>query len=61
MAVQAPLFDHLYDSAEDHKDIVAAIAAEDPGAAKDCIEQHILRAGRLVVQQMEQAGGSEQA
>jgi DNA-binding GntR family transcriptional regulator len=53
ISVQAPLFDHLYDSVEDHQDIIQAIAAGDAAAARETIEQHLLQAGRLAVGQLE--------
>lgn len=53
MAVQAPLFDHLYDSVEDHQDIIEGIAEGDAAAAKKSVQKHILEAGRLAVDGLE--------
>lgn len=53
MAVQAPLFHHLYDSVEDHKNVVQAIAEGDADGARESIQEHILKAGRLAVKELE--------
>ena len=53
MAVQAPMFDHLYDSVEDHQRIIQAIAEGDAAAARESVEMHILAAGRLAVDRLE--------
>jgi len=53
MAVQAPMFDHLYDSVEDHQGIIEAIAAGDAIRARESVERHILAAGRLAVDRLE--------
>jgi DNA-binding GntR family transcriptional regulator len=54
MAVQAPLFDHLYDSVSSHSEVVDMIAKGDPEAAKASIQQHISEAGTLTLKKMRQ-------
>jgi len=54
MAMQAPLFEHLYDSVKDHKAIFEYISRGDSEAAKSSIEAHILEAGKLTVAQLKQ-------
>lgn len=49
MAMQAPLFEHLYDSVKDHKEIFEFISRGDPEAAKSSTEAHIIKAGKLTV------------
>lgn len=49
MAMQAPLFEHLYDSVKDHKEIFEFISRGDPEAAKSSTEAHIIEAGKLTV------------
>jgi DNA-binding GntR family transcriptional regulator len=56
MAVQAPLFEHLYDSVESHHQFVEAIIAGDADAAKTTIQQHIEEAGTLAVAKLSRAG-----
>ena len=55
MAVQAPLFEHLYDSVRSHREVVEAIAAGDGAAARASIERHIAEAGTLTLRQLGQA------
>jgi DNA-binding GntR family transcriptional regulator len=54
MAVQAPLFEHLYDSVKDHKGIFECIARGDSEAARSSIEAHILEAGKMTVARLKQ-------
>jgi DNA-binding GntR family transcriptional regulator len=54
MAVQAPLFEHLYDSVKDHKEIFECISRGDHEAAKSSIEAHIIEAGKLTITRMKQ-------
>ncbi len=54
MAVQAPLFDNLWDSIEDHRAIVDAIAGGDGDRARSSMEQHITEAGMLAVAKLGQ-------
>lgn len=54
MAMQAPLFEHLYDSVKDHKEIFEYISRGDSEAAKSSTEAHILEAGKLTVAQLKQ-------
>lgn len=49
MAMQAPLFEHLYDSVKDHKEIFEFISRGDPEAARSSTETHIIKAGKLTV------------
>jgi DNA-binding GntR family transcriptional regulator len=59
MAVQAPLFEHLYDSVRDHQAVVEAIASGNAEAAKVSIEQHIVEAGTLAISHWSKANGRE--
>ena len=54
MALQAHLFASLLDSVEDHIEIYNAIAEGDAERARNAIQQHITRAGRLVMDQWEE-------
>ena len=54
MALQAPLFEHLYDSVKDHKEIFEYISRGYSEAAKSSTEAHILEAGKLTVAQLKQ-------
>lgn len=54
MALQAPLYEHLYDSVKDHKEIFEYISRGDSEAAKSSTEAHILEAGKLTVAQLKQ-------
>jgi GntR family transcriptional regulator of gluconate operon len=55
MVIQAPLFDHLYDSVESHHQVIEAIAAGDGAEAKVSIRQHIGEAGTLIVDKLRRA------
>ena len=52
MAVQAPLFAHLYDSVSSHAEVIEMIAQGDPESAKASIQRHIDEAGRLTLSKM---------
>ena len=56
MAVQAPLFDHLYDSVESHHQFVEAIIMGDAEAAKVSIQQHIEEASMLTIAKLSRTG-----
>jgi DNA-binding GntR family transcriptional regulator len=52
IALQAPLFEQLADSIQDHGLIVNAIAEGDGEQAKELIQTHIKQAGDLIIQNL---------
>jgi DNA-binding GntR family transcriptional regulator len=52
IALQAPLFEQLADSIQDHGLIVNAIAEGDGEKAKELIQAHIKQAGDLIIQHL---------
>jgi DNA-binding GntR family transcriptional regulator len=53
ITLQAPLFEQLADSIQDHSLIVNAIAEGDGEKAKELIQAHIKQAGDLIIQHLE--------
>ena len=60
-SLQAPLFEKLVDSIQDHNSIVKAIADGDGKAASEIVQQHIKEAGILVVDHMKEQTTSQQS
>jgi DNA-binding GntR family transcriptional regulator len=56
MAAQAHLFENLVDSVKDHEEIIEAIATGNSDIAKSSMQEHIDRAGIMILESMDLSG-----
>jgi DNA-binding GntR family transcriptional regulator len=61
ISLQAPLFKKLMDSIQDHRLIVKAIGDGDAETAGELVRTHIMEAGLLIVEHMEEQEDTEQS